>query len=160
MNTLLPSGLMKSGLLTSRPSARKATFTPLPVESCCAVGVDRSVEAVLVSCRASGSSSGLAGLVGQTLLETTPLTAVDVPERSGSTSLTALSGTTAATDGSARSLACSAALAVAAKALTTCSCLSVVPPDALTDCTNRAWSDVVTATRRPTLACAAGTSAC
>src|SRR5690348_11292647 len=56
---------MKSGLLTSMPSASQATLTPAPVASACACGVDGLSNAVLVVWSASGSSSGLAGSVGQ-----------------------------------------------------------------------------------------------
>src|SRR5689334_3229602 len=56
---------MKSGLLMSMPSAIHATLTPAPVARLCACGVEASLKAVLVVCSASGSSSGLAGSLGQ-----------------------------------------------------------------------------------------------
>jgi hypothetical protein len=65
MNTCDPSDRMKSGLFGSRPSAKNATFTPLPVARFCACGVLASMNAVFVVCSVSGSSSGLAGSVGQ-----------------------------------------------------------------------------------------------
>ena len=66
MNTWLPSGRMKSGLLMSSPSAKNATLTPLPVASDCAWGVLGSSKAVCVVWSASGSSRGLLGSVGHT----------------------------------------------------------------------------------------------
>src|ERR1700709_2407634 len=56
---------MKSGLFGLIASAMKATLVPLPVVSCWAVLAFGSSEAVLVSCSASGSRSGLLGSVGQ-----------------------------------------------------------------------------------------------
>src|SRR5581483_7908276 len=56
---------MNSGLFGSSGSAMKAIFTPLPVAYCEACGTLGSVKAVLLTCRASGSSSGLLGSVGQ-----------------------------------------------------------------------------------------------
>ena len=46
----------------------KATLTPAPSTMFCACGVAGSLNAVCVVCSASGSSSGLAGSVGQIVL--------------------------------------------------------------------------------------------
>ncbi len=49
----------------SRPSANVATFTPEPSARFAAWGVLGSSNAVCVVCRASGSSNGLLGSLGQ-----------------------------------------------------------------------------------------------
>src|SRR4051794_893888 len=124
MKTFEPSGRMKSGLLMSSPSAKNATFTPLPVASCCAEGVLGSSNAVLVVCSASGSSSGLLGLLGQTPGTGVPLGAVAEvralgPEAAGRARRITASGTTFATALFALSFLASAADTLAENAFST-----------------------------------------
>ena len=150
---------MKSGLLMSRPSARKATVTPLPVAICCAEGVALLLNAVWVTCRASGSSSGLAGLLGQTLLaaggarQRERLRARACRRRGASrwcrraSSAICRSGSTEATAGSAARSATPAGEIVTAKAFATCSCLISVPPSAFALAMRAAWSASVACTR-------------
>ena len=111
---------MKSGLLMSMPSAMKATLTPVPSTMVCACGTEVSENAVFVTCSASGSSSGLAGSLGQTELSGTTvaaLTAVWIACFCNDPKVNVRSGTTAATDGSeARPAAC-AGVTVAENAL-------------------------------------------
>src|SRR4051794_16280667 len=93
---------MKSGLLMSTPSASQATLMPRPVTRLCACGVLLVENAVLVSCRASGSSSGLAGSVGQTDGDTAVGVADDGAAAGAAAGLLICrSGYTAATVGSA-----------------------------------------------------------
>ena len=144
---------MKSALFGSTPSARKATRTPLPVEIRCAA-------VVWVRSSASGSSSGLLGSVGQTRFDTGPGAAFDGLSRFGLGALISLSGTTAATDGSAASAAASAAGTAVANAFATCSWRKSLPPWLLARATRGAWSPFVTCTRRPASAAVAGSSEC
>jgi hypothetical protein len=129
----------ESGLLMSTPSAKNATFTPAPVTRFAACGVDWSSKATCIVCRASGSSSGFAGSVGQI-----PLCGVvglpgsaDAgfrplePDVAGAwIGLTIASGMTAATPGSAASRVCTLVETVAAKPLRTVNWRVTDEPDA------------------------------
>ncbi len=115
MKTFDPSGRMKSALFGSRPSAKKATFTPAPVASAWACGVLESEKAVWVVWSASGSSSGLLGSDGHVPATGVPLGAVGpaalratVRVLAGFGSRITASGTTLATALLALSLAASA----------------------------------------------------
>src|SRR5438477_12127711 len=108
---------MKSGLLMSRPSAIQATFTPVPATMFCACGVELLSNAVLVTCRASGWSSGWLGSLGHVVL-----CGVDgvgpVPAENAGPAVAPLSvrsGNTPATDGSLASWFCWVWVTVAEK---------------------------------------------
>src|SRR5690349_17602908 len=99
---------MKSGLLMSMPSAIQATFTPAPVASDWACGAAGSLNALLVVCSASGSSSGLLGSDGQVGVATPEACAAPAAAGADASGLIGAlvigrSGKTAATAGSAAS---------------------------------------------------------
>src|SRR5215475_6490709 len=105
----------------SRPSAMNATLTPVPSTMFCACGVAVSLNAVLVTCKASGSSNGCDGSLGQTGPFWTA--GFDEPPVLGACvriggALIGRSGTIAATDGSAASALDCAVVTVAEIALT------------------------------------------
>src|SRR5690348_12773992 len=127
-------------------SARKPTFTPAPVARSAALG-EPSVLAARIEVSASGSSSGWAGSDGQIacgaatpgvagVLDDEPVAGV-AGLASGNSTL--LSGITSATAGSAASAAACSAVTVAANALPSVKCLTLVGAEPVSRPSTESW---------------------